>query len=54
MKDCNVMINGKNLFDQPVKTDMRTYDNVWKIATGQEYDYTTGFLISILKYIIIW
>ena len=25
----------KNVFDQPVKSDMRTYDNIRKIATGQ-------------------
>ena len=40
------MIDGKNFFDQPVKNDMRTYDNIRKIATGQGDDYTTGFLID--------
>ena len=33
-------------FDQPVKSDRRTYDNVRKIATGQGDDYTTGCLIN--------
>ena len=28
IKDCNFMIDGKNFFDQPVKNDMRTYDNI--------------------------
>ena len=28
IKDCNVMIDGKNCFDQPVKNDLRTYDNI--------------------------
>ena len=28
IKDYNVTINGKNLFDQPVKSDLRTYDNI--------------------------
>ena len=28
IKDCNFMIDGKNVFDQPVKNDMRTYDNI--------------------------
>ena len=32
----------KNLFDQPVKNDLRTYDNVWKISTGQEEDFLQG------------
>ena len=35
IRDCNVMIDGKNFFDQPVKTDIRTYDNIRKLATGQ-------------------
>ena len=32
------MIHGKNLFDQLVKSDMRTYDNISKLATGQRDD----------------
>ena len=36
IKDCNVMIDGRNFFDQPVKTDSRTYDNIWKIGTGHQ------------------
>ena len=35
MKDYNVMIDGQNFFDQPVKNYLRTFDNIWKIATGQ-------------------
>ena len=29
------MIDGKNFFDQSVKSDMRTHDIMRKIATGQ-------------------
>ena len=25
---------------------MRKHDNIWKIATGQRDDYTTGFLLD--------
>ena len=32
------MIDGKNFFDQPVQSSMRTYDNIRKIATGQGDD----------------
>ena len=39
------MIDGKNFFDQPVKSNMRTYDNIQKIATGQGDDYTAGCLL---------
>ena len=42
------MIDGKNVFDQPVKNDLRTYDNIQKIATGEGDDYTTGFCWIIL------
>ena len=40
------MINGENLFDQPVKNNKVTYENIRRIATGQGDDYTTGSLLS--------
>ena len=45
-KNYNVMIDGNNFFDQPVESDMRTCDNILKIATGKEDDYTTGCLLD--------
>ena len=45
-KDYNVITDGENLFDQPVKSDMRTYDNIQKIGTGQGDDYATGCLLD--------
>ena len=45
-KDYNVITDGENLFDQPVKSDMRTYDNIQKIGTGQRDDYATGCLLD--------
>ena len=36
------MIAEKSFFDQPVKSDMGTNDNIQKIATGPGDDYTTG------------
>ena len=38
IKDYNIMINGKNFFDQPIKNNKVTYENIRKIATGQGYD----------------
>ena len=32
------MIDGRNFFDQPVKNDLKTYDNIQKIETGQGDD----------------
>ena len=40
------MIDGKKNFDQPVKNDIRTYDNIRKISTGQEDDCRTGCLLG--------
>ena len=44
IKDYNVMIDGKNFFDQPINSMTKTYENIRKIATGQRDDYTTGCL----------
>ena len=46
VKEYKVMINGRNLFDQSIKNDLRTYGNISKIATGQGDDYTTGCLLD--------
>ena len=40
------MIDGKNVFDQPVRNNKITYENIRKIATGQGDDYTTGCLLD--------
>ena len=36
----------KKLLNQPIKNDLRKYDNIRKIATGQGNDYTTGYLVD--------
>ena len=46
IKDYNIMINGENFFDQPIKNNRVTYENIRKIATGQGDDYTTGYLLD--------
>ena len=46
IKDCNVMIDGKNIFDQPVRKNELTYKNIRKIAVGQGGDYKTGCLLD--------
>ena len=40
------MIDGKNFFDQPINSMIKTYENIRKIATGQGDDYTTGCLLD--------
>ena len=46
IKGYNVKIDGKNFFDQPLKNNLRAYDNIRKIAIGQGDDYTTGCLLD--------
>ena len=46
IKDYNIMINGENFSDQPIKNNKVTYENIRKIATGQGDDYTTGCLLD--------
>ena len=40
------MTGGKNFFDQPINSDLKTYENIRRIATGQGDDYTTGCLLD--------
>ena len=51
INDYNVIINERNFLNQPIKSDLKTYDNIRKIATGQGDDYTTGCLIENLYFI---
>ena len=36
----------KNFFDQPIKSYIKTYENIRKIATDQGDEYTTGCLLD--------
>ena len=40
------MIDGKNFFHQPINSNLKTYENIRRIVTGQEDDYTTGCLLN--------
>ena len=35
----------KTFFDQPLKNDLGTHGNIWKIAAAQGDYYTTGCLL---------
>ena len=48
------MIDGKNFFDQPVKNNKVTYENIRKIATGQGDDYTTSCLLDYIYFKIYY
>ena len=40
------MINWQKLFDQPVKYNLRTLDNIRKNTITRGDDYTTGYLLD--------
>ena len=42
------MIDGKNVFDQPVKNDKITNENIRKVGIGPGDDYTTGCLLDYI------
>ena len=50
IKDYNVIIDGKNFSDQPVRNDKVTYENIRKIDIGQGDDYSTGCLFDYIYF----
>ena len=46
IKDFNVIIDRKKIFDQPLKNQKITLENIRKNATGHREDYTTDFLLD--------
>ena len=47
-KDYNVMIDGRNLFDQPIRNNIKMYENIRRIAIAQGDDYTAGCFLDCL------
>ena len=41
IKNYNVIINGKNFYDQPIDSDIKRYKEIRKLATVKVEDYTT-------------
>ena len=46
IKNYNVIINGKNFYDQATDSDIKRYEEIRKLITGQGEDYTTGCLLE--------
>ena len=44
------MSNGESVFDQPVKNSLKTYDNIWKLATDQWDDYAKCWLLDYVYF----
>ena len=41
-----VLIDGRNIYDQPVNDQIKKYDEIIKITPGEGDDYTTGCLLD--------
>ena len=41
-----MIINGKIFYDQPIDSDIKRYEEIWKLITGQGEDYITGCLLD--------
>ena len=42
----NVIIDGKNLYDNPIESDIEKYRELKKVMVGKGEDYTTGSLLN--------
>ena len=42
----NVIIYGRNFYDQPINDKFKKYDEIRKTATGKGDDYTTSCLLD--------
>ena len=42
----NVLIDGRNFYDQKISDQIKKYDEIRKIATGKRENYTTGCLLD--------
>ena len=46
IKDYNVLIVGRNFYDQNISDDFKKYEELRKVMTGRGEDYTTGSLLD--------
>ena len=46
IKNYNVLIDGRNFYDQAINDLIKQYDEIRKVSTGYGDDYTTGCLLD--------
>ena len=51
IKDYNLLINGRNFYDQNISDTITRYNELLKQTTGKSEDYTTGSLIDYDYYL---
>ena len=50
IKNYNVLIDGRNFYDQPINDLIKQYDEVRKVPTGQGAHYTTGCFLDYMHF----
>ena len=50
LTEVNVLIDGRNFYDQPISDKLRKYDELRKVTTGKGDEYSTGCLLDY-KYV---
>ena len=45
-KYCNIKVDGRNSFGKRINNDIKTHENIRKIATAHGDDYATGWLLD--------
>ena len=50
IKNYNVLIDGRNFYDQPINDLIKQYDEVRKVSTGYGNDYTTESLLDCVYF----
>ena len=51
IKDYNVLIDGRNFYDQNINSSIVRYNELLKMTTGRSEDYSTGCLLDCDYYI---
>ena len=46
LKKYNVIIDGRNFYDNPIESDIETYREIKKVMIGKGEDYTAGSLLD--------
>ena len=46
IKNYNIIINGQNFYDQAIDSNIKWYEEIRKLKSGQGEDYTTGSLLN--------
>ena len=48
LRKYNVIIDGRNFYDNPIESDIQKYRELKKVMIGKGKDYTTGSLLNLL------